>query len=151
MRLTNANIWGKMRSQWHTGRDKNIYFQFNRLNTKRHFIMALCSWCWLVAVSTGTALFGHGAHHLTDVRRQQVIHFVALWSDKWTHSWILCYMCTEVCFIYNVGDDRIMYIFLTHQRRLTEQFTASHQVTDGDMKIRVPAAPVWDFGEGMRH
>lgn len=136
------------KSQQQTTRDKNIYFQFNRSTQKGIFIVALCSWCWLVAVSTGTALFGHGAHHLTDVRRQQVIHFVALCSDKGTRSWILCNVYWG---FFGVGLTNIIYVVLTHQRRLTEQFTASHQVADGDMKVGVPAAPVRDFGEGVCH
>lgn len=136
-------------------RDKNIYFQLNRLNAKGNFIVVLCSWCWLVAVPMGTALFGHGAHHLTDVRCQQVIHFVALWSEKGTHSWILCNIVEwdliKECLTYSAEDDSIIYVFLTHQCRLTEQFTASHQVADSDMKVGVPAAPVRDFGEGVRN
>lgn len=34
----------------------------------------------LLAVTSGTPLFGHGCQHLADVRGQQVIHFVALAS-----------------------------------------------------------------------
>lgn len=45
----------------------------------------------------------------------------------------------------------IIQIFLTHQWRLTQQFTASHQVADGDMKVGVPATPVRDFGEWVSH
>lgn len=52
-----------------------------------------------------------------------------------------------MCLIYSAMDDSFTYVFLTHQRRLTEQFTASHQVADGDVKVGVPAAPVRDFGE----
>lgn len=36
-----------------------------------------------------------------------------------------------------------------HQGGFTQQFAASDQVSDGDVEIRVAAAPVGDLGEGM--
>lgn len=36
-----------------------------------------------------------------------------------------------------------------HQWSFTQQFAASHQVSNGDVEIRVAAAPVGDFGEGV--
>lgn len=36
-----------------------------------------------------------------------------------------------------------------HQRGFTQQFAPSDQVSDGDVEIRVPAAPVGDLGERM--
>lgn len=38
---------------------------------------------------------------------------------------------------------------MTYQGRLTQQFAASHQVSDSDVEIRVTAAPVGDFSEGV--
>ena len=37
----------------------------------------------------------------------------------------------------------------SHQRRLAEQLAASDQVSDGDVEVRVAAAPVGDLGEGV--
>ncbi len=37
----------------------------------------------------------------------------------------------------------------THQRGFTQQFAASHQVSNGDVEVRVTAAPIRDLGEGM--
>lgn len=37
----------------------------------------------------------------------------------------------------------------SHQRSFTQQFAPSDQVSDGDVEIRVPAAPVGDLGERM--
>ena len=37
------------------------------------------------------------------------------------------------------------------QRRLAEQLGATHQVADGHVEVRVPARPVGDLVEGVRH
>lgn len=36
-----------------------------------------------------------------------------------------------------------------HQGRFTQQLAASHQVSDGDVEVRVAAAPVGDLREGV--
>lgn len=36
-----------------------------------------------------------------------------------------------------------------HQRSFTQQFAPSNQVSDGDVEVGVPAAPVGDLGERM--
>lgn len=48
------------------------------------------------------------------------------------------------CFLYRRRSDRS-----AHQRSFTQQFAPSHQVSDGDVEIRVSAAPVGDLGERM--
>lgn len=37
----------------------------------------------------------------------------------------------------------------SHQRGLTQQFAPANQVSDGDVEVGVPAAPVGDLGERM--
>lgn len=37
----------------------------------------------------------------------------------------------------------------THQWGLTQQFTSSDQVSNGDVEVGVAAAPVGDLGEGV--
>lgn len=59
---------------------------------------------------------------------------------------VVQYMCSKSL---SAEDNRILYVFLTHKWCLTEQFTASHKVADGDVKVSVPTAPVRDFGEGV--
>lgn len=39
--------------------------------------------------------------------------------------------------------------FSAHQWGFTQQFAASDQVSNGDVEVRVAAAPVGDFGEGV--
>lgn len=38
---------------------------------------------------------------------------------------------------------------VTHQRGFTKQFASSDQISNGDMKVGVPAAPVGDLCEGV--
>lgn len=40
-------------------------------------------------------------------------------------------------------------IHFVAQGGFTQQLAASHQVSDGDVEIRVPAAPIGDLGEGV--
>lgn len=45
-----------------------------------------------------------------------------------------------------------IYVILnsvSHQRGLTQQLAASDQVSDGDVEVRVAAAPVGDLSEGV--
>ena len=42
-------------------------------------------------------------------------------------------------------------VHLVPQRRLTQQLRAAYQVADGHVEVRVPARPVGDLVEGVRH
>lgn len=44
-----------------------------------------------------------------------------------------------------------MNYLVTHQGGLAEDFASLDEVSDGDVEVRVPAAPVGDLSEGMSY